>query len=79
MIELRRRVIIFDHKDYPSYLLGYVWVQMEATLRIRYQVIFYSDNGREVYYPASNDSALLADKLREARAKGLHAWLSQMD
>jgi hypothetical protein len=42
-------------------------------------VIFYSDNGREVYYPASNDSALLADKLREARAKGLHAWLSQMD
>jgi hypothetical protein len=51
---------------------------MEATLPIRYQVISYSDNGREIYYPASSDSSALAEKLREAKAKGLHAWLSQV-
>ena len=60
--------------------LGYIWeAQMQATLPTRYQVIFYSDNGREVYYPASSDFSLLADKLREAKAKGLHAWLSQVN
>jgi len=49
---------------------------MQATLQSFYQVIFYSDNGREIYYPASSDLLLLTDKLREAKAKGLHAWLS---
>jgi hypothetical protein len=52
---------------------------MQAKLPIRYQVIFYSPSGREIYYPASSDSAVLAEKLREANAKGLHARLAQVN
>jgi hypothetical protein len=52
---------------------------MQATLLIRYQVVFFSENGREVYYPASIDLSLLAAKLKEAKAKGLSAWLSQVN
>jgi hypothetical protein len=55
---------------------GHVWgTTMQATSERLYQVIFYLDNGREVYYPASGDLLLLVDKLREAEAKGSHAWL----
>jgi len=67
-----------NHRDCPRTFRICLGAQMEATLPIRYQVISYSDNGREIYYPASSDSSALAEKLREAKAKGLHAWLSQV-
>jgi hypothetical protein len=49
---------------------------MNAELDTPYQVIYWNDDGRRIYFPASRDSALLADKLREARSKGLKAILS---
>jgi len=50
---------------------------MYASLDTAYQVVYYDQDGRQIYFPASKDSALLADKLREARAQGLNARLSE--
>ena len=50
---------------------------MYASLETAYQVVYYDQDGRRIYFPASKDSAILADKLREACAKGLSARLSE--
>jgi hypothetical protein len=49
---------------------------MHAILQSAYQVVYYDDTGRQIYFPASKDSELLAAKLREARSQGLNARLS---
>ena len=53
---------------------------MYQTLESGYQVVYYDPNeGRKIYFPASHNSDLLASKLREARAEGLRALLSQVN
>jgi hypothetical protein len=70
----------FNYRNCPIDWFGYIWEpKMQAILPVRYQVIFYSDNGRAIYYPASSDCSALAEKLKEAKAKGLHSWLSQVN
>jgi hypothetical protein len=50
---------------------------MHTILKTSYEVIYYTESGRQIYYPASNDSVALAEKLREANARGLNARLSE--
>ena len=50
---------------------------MKPILSVAYQVVYYNENGCQVYWPADTRSGVLAAKLREARGCGLNARLSQ--
>ena len=50
---------------------------MKPVLSVAYQVVYYNDNGCQLYWPADTRSDVLADKLREARGCGLNARLLQ--
>ena len=52
---------------------------MYATLESSFQVVYNNQDGRQIYFPASRDSELLASELRKARAEGLNARLSQVN
>jgi len=48
-------------------------------LSVAYQVVYCDEDGRQIYWPADTRSEVLAEKLREARERGLNAWLSQAE
>ena len=50
---------------------------MKPVLCVAYQVVYYDENGCRVYWPADSRSEVLAERLREARERGLNARLSQ--
>ena len=50
---------------------------MKPVLSVAYQVVYYNENGCQVFWPADTRSDVLAEKLREARGCGLNARLSQ--
>jgi hypothetical protein len=52
---------------------------MKSVLSVAYQVVYYNENGRQVYWPVDTRSDVLAKKLREARGCGLNARLSQAE
>jgi len=52
---------------------------MTSVLTVAYQVVYYAEDGRHIYWPADTRSEILADKLREARERRLNAWLSQAE
>ena len=43
---------------------------MRTRLESRFEVVYYECGGRVVYWPADDNSDVLAAKLREARAAG---------
>jgi len=52
---------------------------MKPVLSVAYQVVYYNENGRQVYWPADTRFDVLAEKLREAHGRGLNARLSQTE
>ena len=52
---------------------------MTRDLTVAYQVVYYAEDGRHIYWPADHRSEVLAEKLREARERRLNAWLSQAE
>lgn len=50
---------------------------MKLVLSVPCQVVYYDENGLQIYWPSDTRSDVLAEKLREARARGLNARLSQ--
>jgi hypothetical protein len=44
-----------------------------------YEVVYYAEDGRQIYWPADTRAEVLAEKLREARERRLNAWLSQAE
>ncbi len=51
---------------------------MKLILEISCEVVYHDRDGRHIYWPADRRSDVLAEKLREARAKGLDASLAQV-
>ena len=44
---------------------------MKNILSVRFQVVYYDpENGRQIFHPADNNSAVLASKLRECQDAG---------
>jgi len=50
---------------------------MKLVLSVPYQVVYYDENGLQIYWPSDTRSDVLAEKLREARERGLNARMSQ--
>ena len=46
-------------------------------MKPRLEVVYYEDDRRVVYWPADDDSNVLAAKLREARARHAGARLAE--
>ena len=52
---------------------------MTRVLTVAYQVVYYAEDGRNIYWPADTRSEVLAEQLREARERRINARLSQAD
>ncbi len=51
---------------------------MKPILDTLCEVVYHDGDGRHIFWPADRRSDVLAEKLREARAKGLNASLAQV-
>jgi hypothetical protein len=50
---------------------------MQAILGNSWEIVYYQDGGRMIFWPSDNRSEVLAEKMREACAQGLAVRLSQ--
>ena len=50
---------------------------MQAILGNYWEIVYYQEGSRMIYWPSDNRSDVLAEKIREASARGLSPRLSQ--